>query len=706
MRDFGLVWAVGLVLKGTALLLFVFLVAGALRRASAGLRHLVWSGGIVALLALPLVSVMLPWKLPVVATPLVTLPEPAPAHPAVEPRQSVAPADAAGRAAQTPVQLPPAVNGEAQSAGVADRVTERTAVSMWSISTGTVVSLLVGLWIVGAVLLLARLGLGGLMVRRIVRRATPLESPDWTHPLIEAADRLGLERVPRLMLSDRLPMPFACGLVGPTIVLPAGASEWSDRRRRAVLCHELAHVRRLDLPVNALGQLACAVYWFHPLVWLATRKLRMESERACDDLVLGVGTRPSEYADHLLQIVCGAARAHTPAVALPMAERREFEGRMLAILERDARRDPPARRHALTLAGFAAALLVPLAAIGPATRQAARQQSAPQRQQVAQADDTVRVRQIVERSAERAVAQQQEQSHVAVAREQQGQGPTAKDGDATVDKEAWKDAERDAERDAKQGGKEAGSEAKQDRSWKLDARQNGADPKAVEALIGALDDSVANVREDAAYALGELEAKDAVAPLTSRLGHESSAGVRKTIAWSLGQIESRDATAALSRMVQTDPSAEARAMAIWALGRVEDPAGVPALASALKDSSEEVRGRAAWAIGSIEPKAAPPELVAALKDRSAKVRVRVAWALGQIGDGAVATSVEPLLKDSVADVKKAAFWALGQMGAAAQPALIEALKDPDPDIRAAAARALAGGHTDPWPWPWPMPIVR
>ena len=100
-----------------------------------------------------------------------------------------------------------------------------------------------------------------------------------------------------------------------------------------MLLHELAHVRRRDLVGHTLGRLACAVYWFHPLVWTAAKRLRSESERACDDLALTCGARASDYAEHLLDIVTGVRHHATPAVALAMARRKEFEGRMLAILD-------------------------------------------------------------------------------------------------------------------------------------------------------------------------------------------------------------------------------------------------------------------------------------------------------------------------------------------------------------------------------------
>ena len=672
MRELPLVWAAGVLLKGTVLLLFVLLVTVALRRASAGLRHLIWSAGIAALLLLPFVSLTLPWKLPVAAAPLipeqVTVPALSPAPTVSTPAPTVSPTDkpVAGLSAAPTSALP------ASSAATEGR----------RLTWGTVLVWLLGLWLAGAVAFLGRLALGAVVVRRIVSRAAPLDSPDWTRPLLEGADRLSLDAAPRLVVSDRLPMPFACGVLHPVIVLPESSREWSDRRRRAVLYHELAHLRRLDLPVNALGQLACAIYWFHPLVWVAARRLRMESERACDDLVLGAGTRASEYADHLLQIVCGAARARTPAVALPMAERREFEGRMLAILERDARREAPGRRQAVTLAAFALALLLPLAALGPATpatpqqpgaADQARDQGPGERQPQARRQSDQPSRQRAQRTA-----QNTRQETVEQAEPQEPQGQQPKPARMKVQAKNWNT----------QGGQ-------------------GADPKVVAALLTALADSVVSVREDAAYALGELEAKEAVAGLSARLAREPDAQVRKMIAWALGQIESREATEPLGRAAQTDASQEVRETAVWALGQLEDPAAVPALEAVLRDQSEELRGQAAWALGTIEPSSAPPGLIAALKDSSPKVRLRAAWALGQIEDGAAAPALLPLLKDADPAVRKAAFWALGAIGGeAAQPALIEALRDPDPDVRAAAARALGGGHQSPWPWPMPRPIIK
>ena len=153
------------------------------------------------------------------------------------------------------------------------------------------ISLLLLIWAAVLVVIAGSLGYAALVVRRIVNRARPLDSEDWLTPLWEVSDRLALDEPPRLLRSEDAKMPFACGLFTPTIVLPAECDGWSLDRRRAVLLHELAHVRRHDLVGHTMGRLACAVYWFHPLVWTAAKQLRSESERACDDLALSCGAR-------------------------------------------------------------------------------------------------------------------------------------------------------------------------------------------------------------------------------------------------------------------------------------------------------------------------------------------------------------------------------------------------------------------------------
>ena len=630
--DGGVLWASLELVKVTVLLLAVFGIASSLRRASAGARHLVWGAGLVALLALPFASAISPWRLslPEVRThATITSPQ--------MPEVSNGAAAAVDVAAESPLAVPPVLVENT-----------RASASRWTVQRTLLLLLVV--WLVGVAGVLLRIVAGGLAVRGLLRRAQPIDSQDWRGPLFEAADRLELSDAPRLLMSGELPMPFVAGVLRPSIVLPLAAAKWTQDRRRAVLLHELAHVRRADLALNLIVRIVCALYWFHPLVHVAARRLRAESERACDDLVLHVGTRASTYADHLLDIVRGAGRSRTPAVALPMAQRREFEGRMLAILEADVRREPPRRRHA-ALAALAASLIVlPLAAMTPSMTSATPALEPPQ-------------------------------------------SPVVAD-------EKPSEPEPVAERE----GTPAPAEPVPARSSSTGQRQ---DTSVIAALRSALRDANADVRGEAVWALGSLQAKEAASDLAQIARSDASAEVREMAVWSLVTIGDRSAAlSALGQAASSDDNAEVRATAVWGLGTFDAEAELPALLSALGDADAEVRSRAAWALGTIRPKTAPDALIRALEDDNAEVRETSAWALGQIGDPASIGALTRRVSDPEAG--EAVLWAIGNIGGeAARPALLEALRTGNDDVRAAAARALAGrGGQNPWPWPWPMPRPR
>ncbi|HCU12338.1 MAG TPA: hypothetical protein DGB72_09460, partial [Gemmatimonadetes bacterium] len=110
------------------------------------------------------------------------------------------------------------------------------------------------IWAAVLLAIAVSLGYATLMVHRIVNRARALDTEDWLTPLFEVSDRLALDEPPRLLRSEDAKMPFACGVFHATIVLPAECDSWSLDRRRAVLLHELAHVRRHDLVGHTLGR--------------------------------------------------------------------------------------------------------------------------------------------------------------------------------------------------------------------------------------------------------------------------------------------------------------------------------------------------------------------------------------------------------------------------------------------------------------------
>ncbi len=144
---------------------------------------------------------------------------------------------------------------------------------------------------------------------------------------------LGLKRPVQMLVDPHRSIPIVWGLWKTRLQLPAEAVHWNEEQLQSVLLHELAHVRRRDLFVLALTQLACALHWFNPLVWIVAWRLHVERERACDDLVLASGVRASAYAEHLLNVATRlTSSGWTQACGLAMARNSSLHGRLTAVL--------------------------------------------------------------------------------------------------------------------------------------------------------------------------------------------------------------------------------------------------------------------------------------------------------------------------------------------------------------------------------------
>lgn len=696
-------------LKATAILLLALGVAMLLRRASAGTRHLVWLAAVVVVLALPAFGAVLP-DLRVLPLPTIAV---APSEPAerfgevamrsLDGSTPVTSGAFTGTGATAPRD--PQISAEpAARTPLGDRV------ATW-VATADLWRTLFFLWIAGALLVLGRLARSAYSLRRILASAQPLDDADWTTPLYEAADRLNLERAPRLLQSARIAMPFACGLVEPTIVVPASATEWTAPRRRAVLFHELAHIRRRDLFGHALGRLACALYWMHPLVWAAAYRLRAESERACDDLVLSTGTPASEYADHLLQILVSVRANDAPAVALPMGRRREFEGRLLAILDPALRRHRPTLAHAavLTVFSLCAAGLVALAPVD-ASGSAAHLQ-VPTEQRLAIGLD-------VGGPVDLAAEGQGEQAFIPRPPRPEPLPAGAPDPQPVPEPQADSynqphDLQDVIENVATEFGHGVAGLVESVAGTTLQAvlGTSATQEKDVALLARLLaTDSSAEVRRTAAWGLHDSGDPRATGALIRALGSDSDAEVREMAAWALHETNSAPVLAALTAAAR-DSNAEVRASAVWGLGHLAtaDPQTLAVINGALRDPDPEVATRAAWAIGTLHPSAAPAALYEdALRHSDPEVRVAAAWALGQIADPASEASLGRALREErESEPLKAVTWALLQLGPIEPQALEDLLASDDAELRAQAIRILAGAGSafHPWPWPWPEPRV-
>ena len=230
---------------------------------------------------------------------------------------------------------------------------------------------LVVIWMAGVLAVVGRLVVGLVAVAWMSRRTVRVVDAPWLPLAVELASELGITRRLTFLESPGASMPMASGIFKPSVLMPEDANRWPLERLRIVLLHELAHVKRRDCLTHVIVQLACALYWFNPLAWIAARHVRTERERACDDLVLACGTRGPDYADELLEIARVMRGGRYPALlagaTLAMAHRSQLEGRLIAILDPKVPRAAVSPlRTVLTAVGVACAL-APLAAMQPWT---------------------------------------------------------------------------------------------------------------------------------------------------------------------------------------------------------------------------------------------------------------------------------------------------------------------------------------------------
>src|SRR5216117_3976695 len=338
--------------KATVLLLLAAGVTLLLRSGAASLRHLVWTLACGGVLALPLASALLPnWRL--AAWPRLDVPV------AFDAEQLAPQASE-----QDPKPAPPVVP-TAHATMPPTSAAGETEPVRWRL-TPDWTTLVVPVWLsgVGAVLILLAVGMARIMW--LDRATRPVEDEAWLILVDELALELGLTRHVRLLQATAPAMPMTWGIRRPAILLPAEADSWTAERRRDVLLHELAHVKRHDFLIQLIARIACAVYWFHPMVWLAATRLREERERACDDHVLRAGATPSVYATHLLEIARDLRAARATALAsVAMARPAQLATRLLDVLDTRRCRDTLSARAALPAWLAAIAVVVPLAAAAP-----------------------------------------------------------------------------------------------------------------------------------------------------------------------------------------------------------------------------------------------------------------------------------------------------------------------------------------------------
>jgi TonB family protein len=330
-------FAVSAAFKSTVVLGAAWLLALALRKRSAAARHLAWTAAAVAVLALPLLTLALP---------------------ALQTGGAGSVLDSGGllfhatSAVASDAGTLPAHGASAAARPVAHGSSPRRA--DWQ-------GWLLWLWAAGVAVAAGQLAVACGAMWRARRRSRPFADGELVSALCRS---LAVGRHVDVLETGHCSMPMTFGLLRPTVFLPADAAGWPEERRRLVLLHELAHVRRGDAATHWLARAAVSLYWWNPLAWAAWRAFLRERERAADDLVLAAGARASAYASQLLEIA--RTLQSGPAAgwaAVAMARPSQLEGHLLAILDPGVRRGAPRKLAGLAAAALAVALVAPLAAV-------------------------------------------------------------------------------------------------------------------------------------------------------------------------------------------------------------------------------------------------------------------------------------------------------------------------------------------------------
>jgi beta-lactamase regulating signal transducer with metallopeptidase domain len=333
--------------KATVILVIGMTIVMLSRRARASVRHLLLTATLASVFVLPLI---------VLAVPELTI--------GVTVSQDSESADLIPAAPSVALTAPTITS-------LPSRATEsaRRSLPSWMTIFRTV-------WLAGAFLLLAQLAVDLRRLYRTRRDGLPwLERRELVQSL---ASECGVRRKVEVLLHEGIQGPLTCGIWRPSILLPDEASEWNEADLRRALVHELEHVRRGDWAIQLAARATCILYWFHPLAWVAFRRLSLEAERAADDAVVRSADY-TEYADQLVLLAGRLSKAQAQA-ALGMANRSDLSARVSALLDGSQRRGRAGWRPvaiALSVAGLFVLLLAPVRAVSQARRQTAASAQAP-----------------------------------------------------------------------------------------------------------------------------------------------------------------------------------------------------------------------------------------------------------------------------------------------------------------------------------------
>ncbi|MCK4763778.1 MAG: hypothetical protein KAW12_16370 [Candidatus Aminicenantes bacterium] len=317
-------------LKSSLILVFALFLSFLFRKKSASFRHFLLCSALIVLLLLPLLIAFAPgWQ-----TGL---------FPALWPQQGPNLQNRGFELDNSP--LLPLEKGRVGSASAVTAPGEEGALSPYFLLVP---------WCCGLVFMFLKIGFGLYGTFRLTHRGVLMGGYPWKQLFLLFLKKTPLRKKIRLLESKDVFVPMTWGFLKPVVLLPAGSAGWPLEQCSSVLFHELSHIERGDFLARLLSRVSCSLFWFNPLCWLVFRRIKKEQEKACDEMVLNAGIKPSTYASCLLRLKESIKRAapaavgvrrHTgrikrntgqyvPVTALGMAGSSEFKERITAILKK------------------------------------------------------------------------------------------------------------------------------------------------------------------------------------------------------------------------------------------------------------------------------------------------------------------------------------------------------------------------------------
>jgi HEAT repeat protein/beta-lactamase regulating signal transducer with metallopeptidase domain len=603
-----------ILLLGAALTLTWFM-----RRSSAALRHLLLSAAALSLLVLPLASLAMPsWNI----VPVPSLLVPAYDNASIVPAEASAPEGTPKGGA--------AVGGSSPGLPETGSPTGTGALKVHWLTWLLIV------WGAGGSILLLRLLGGKVYGCWIAGRAPAVDDRRLLDMVRVVSGRFGITRRIQVVESDHLKVPFVCGLLRSRLIIPPGAKEWSSERMEAVLLHELAHIKRMDILVQFFAQIACCMYWMNPLTWIMERRLFIERERACDDMVITRDIKASNYAGHLMEVMeeMGSTRSQAWVVSA-IAEGTDFKDRIISVLDPVARRTAPKRSHLAAVIAVFALLVLPLSALHPSSRAATISEEAPGRSVTvggpAEAGDN---------HSEEGDSRERREKEKREGRErgEEGDRREGREKEKREGRERGKEGDSRERREKESGSRQSDVLIALLENPDADVREHAAEAlgrsgslRAVPALIKALDDGDRSVREHVATALGQIGDTQAAPPLIRILRSDPDTGVREHAASALGMLgDDDDSYRTLVDVYDSDRNISVRAHAAFGLGLMRTPRAFDLLVDGLLSGHPEIRVHCAEALGLLGDLRALPHLEEALGDGDSRVRESARRALSML----------------------------------------------------------------------------